>query len=204
MAKAPAKEKPPDINDQVREQLKGFLRSLWVIVPLILLGYAAYMILFATNPRRELKTVEQTLSAYSNFVGPFTARSGGRPNATVVRDWLSFFDQPSRQFFESNVEGLAFTLFQFNHDDYKNLSAVARREQAMVAVVSRPPLNGISRIREQRQGADGAVEVVGVGTSGDVRVRLVQQGDLWYIADLGGLRTAFEAEIEAQRRFRPQ
>jgi len=203
VAKAPDKTQP-NVNDQVREALKRFLRSLWIIVPVVLLAYTAYQIFFQSNPRRELKTVDATLAAYTQFVRDYTGAAGGRPNAVVVRDWLSFFDGPSREFFEENIDGLAFTLYQFQAEDFKALSASARREKAMVAVVSRAPLNGIARVIEQRPRNDGGFTIIAQGISGQQTLTMKKDGELWYIAELGGLRQVFAAEIEAQKSLRPK
>ncbi|MBI1291082.1 hypothetical protein GC173_07540 [bacterium] len=199
-------EAPPeqDINEVVRERLKGLVRSLWIIVPACLLAYAGYMLYFGTNPRKELRTVDQTLASYTSFVAPFSTRAGGRPNPKVVNDWLTFFDADSRRFFEDNVDGIAFTLFQFRPEEFKELSHASRREQAMIAVVSRPPMNGIARVIEQRPIGDGAVALQVMGISSEHRIQMKPGDYPWCIMELGGLRTQFLNEIEAQKSLRPK
>jgi hypothetical protein len=198
-----AKNQKPQAPDEASEAVRAFLikglKSLTLIIPLIILGYVLYMVFVGSDPRNQLKTVDETLIAYTSFVRPYTAGSGGRPNATVVRDWLTFFDRRSRDFFEENIDLIVFSRHQFEVDRFRNMSPAARREEAMRILLSRPPLNGFGAIRGQRSinATETAVEVA--GTAGEQRVVLRKEGEIWFITELGGLMLPLREELEVLR-----
>ncbi|CAN5188978.1 hypothetical protein BH09SUM1_BH09SUM1_06840 [soil metagenome] len=194
----PKKPAEPDINDAVRAKLAALFRLLWIVLPIVALIYVGYKF-YGAAPRRQLGTAEQTITAYTQFVGLYTADTG-RPSENAVSDFLDFFDKKSRDYFWDNYDTMARLRTQFEPDHYWALSKGEKSVEGMLFVISHPPLNGIASIKEQRStSADKTELLVQSATAGQRPITMEKSGDLWYIADFGGAREAMEKELSTIR-----
>ena len=176
---------PTDINEVVRQRLRAFVRSLLLIIPLIGLIVALYMAFGGSDPRKELKSVPLTLEDYSRFISSYIGVTPVHPDSFAINKFLGYFDAPSREFFDK-------------------MDKESRRAEAMLALVSRPPLNGFGAIRNQRHVNPTEVEiVVDTRSNTPVTIRLQQKGDLYYIKDFGGLKASLERELGSQGNTTP-
>lgn len=196
---ASAKKNIPeqDLNEVVRRDIKRGLRALLVIVPVIVLLWVLYLLFFGWDPRQEHKTVEQTISAYTELVRPYLGPTGARPNPVVVDEFRSFFDSESRQFFKEHADAMAKRRFQFEPAKFEALSSRERQVEAMLLLTNRPPLNGMAGILEKRILDDGRTEVLVATTGRQPRVVTFRpSGDTWVMENLGGLRSELQAEFQ--------
>jgi len=204
MAKMPQPSKPtaatpppPDINEQVRGGLKSFLRSLVIIIPLIALGWVAYMLVWGSNPRNQLATVDAFVNAYNGTASLYVGPNGGLPDSAALDEYLSFFDSQSREFFYDNAAAMAKRRLAFDQPAYDALSKGGRHAQAMIYLVNRAPLSGFSPPTQARQADGERTEiVVRARDSRDHRLVLEKARGTWYLTNLGGLQEALAKELE--------
>lgn len=166
-------------------------------LPVIALLYVTYMFFAGNNPRAGQRTVEETLAAYSQLIQQFGAAAGPPLTSKDAEEFLIYFDSVSVNYFHDNVRELARLR---NPNDPKALAEMSDSRiegEALLAVVGRPPLSGISRVLTQRPFGSGEVEVTAAGITGPTqyRIRMRQSGGTWVIADFGGLRQTLEREI---------
>jgi len=165
-------------------------------VPILGLLFVTYMFFAGVNPRAGQRTVEETLAAYTMLIQQYGAVAGPPLNSKDAKEFLIYFDSVSVNYFHDNVRELARLR---NPNDAKALVDLgdSRIEgEALLAVVGRPPLSGISRVLTQRPFGNGEVEVTVLDIAGGQhRMRLGKSGGSWAIADFGGLRQTLEREI---------
>lgn len=198
-------EEQQDINERVRGFLKGMLRNILILGLFALLGWVVYNTVLGTgDPRRELDSPEATLIAYTQFVQPYIGPSGARPSITQLSDFLSFFDQRSRDFFEENYGPIARLRYQFDEQSFNALSEDEKRVEAMRYAINLPPLSGIGSIVEQRTAPDGPILViVTTRQNTETLMKLEERGGLYYIQEFGGLRNQL-MDFSAPYRSEPQ
>ncbi len=193
-----------DINEVVRQRLRAFVRSLLLVIPLIGLIVALYMAFGGSDPRKELKSVPLTLEDYSRFISSYIGVTPVRPDNFAIDKFLGYFDETSRKFFDKNADTLAKQRLEFDKEAFDKMDKGSRRAEAMLALVSRPPLNGFGAIRNQRHVNPTEVEIiVDTRSNTPVTIRLQQKGDLYYIKDFGGLKASLERELGSQGNTTP-
>lgn len=164
----------------------------------VVLGYVLYMMFIGSNPRRELTTVEDTVTAYTQLARSFSGTNPNLPNPAVVGDFLSFFDSDSRDYFEENYGYMAQVRLELRPQDFNELTDAGRRGQAMIFLVNTPPLGGIARITAQRD-AGPARKELDVLAGQEHRVYMIQRDGMWYFQELGGVIPRIEERIAPLR-----
>jgi hypothetical protein len=194
MAKQPAPPSKPvssgdPASDAVRNALITIGRNVGILLLLVVLGYLGYMALWGSDPRRRMGDIESTIDAYNAFIQPYASPGGALPSANIVRDFLSFFDDDSRAFFEQNAEAMARDRLIVDPERFARLNRDGHRGEAMLFLAIRPPLAGIARILEKRPIDGNRTEVVVLDRS-NRQHRLVfrQTAGRWVMEDLGGIR----------------
>jgi len=162
--------------------------------------FIAYMIFFGSDPRNQLETPEETLAAYTNFSQGFVGNTQARPNDNDVKTFLEFFDGESRSFFEQNYEAIAALQFPVNPKNVNNLSDGRKRSEAVLQLISRPPLGGIGRVTQQRTLEDGALEITAISFGGgEATFAMEESMSNWYIRDFAGNLEELQQDVEAIR-----
>lgn len=183
---------------------RNFLKGLAWILPVFILGVFLYMLFIGSDERRRFTTPEETISGYTEFVNSYVGPGSRHPDFQTVKDWLTFFDSDSRDFFSENFSRIARMKYQFELDEFDGLSKQAQRNDAMAYLLNKIPLNGAVGIVEQRPVKDGVLDVVITNRSmGKSSFRMEKKGGLWYIKQLGGLLPVVTKEIEKFEKYNP-
>lgn len=199
---APPAATPPAEAPSAAESLRRFLRLGAIVLGIAVLGFILYMMFIGSDPRRSLKTPEEALNDYTNFVRGFVGPSAPSPDSTWVGRWLDYFDPATRDWFRSNKDHIARLQMQFDVEQYNRMTDAERGNQAMRYLVNVPPLNGIVSVQQRRnEGDDKAVVTVRTRTGQPADVTMVRRSGIWYITDLGGARARVESDIA---RFKPK
>lgn len=170
------------------EQLRATLRRvgswLMLLIPLGALGYIVLQLIAPADPA--LRRPETFLKSYSDFVMPYT--SGAAVNSTALDQWLEFFDESSRDFFEEHVPRMALRQL---YNDSQALGALSRDQQRIEAfrfVIQQAPLNG--KVVLQRAvgnpAGDGAMLNVTSGAR-EMTMHLVREGGQLRISRMSSL-----------------
>jgi hypothetical protein len=190
-----------DLNEKVRRSLSTLVRNVVLVVAIVALGWVLYMLFIGADPRRDFETIDQTLVGYTEFVRPYVGQGAGRPSITALDDFLSFFDSNSRDFFRNNADALARMQYQFQQDQFSQLSSDEIKVTAMQNLINRDPLSGMGRIIAQHPVGDTDFRVTVLGRNGRrYEVPMTKQGGVWVMQYMGGLQSTIEQNI---RNFTP-
>lgn len=190
-----AVEKPGAV-EQVRGSAVALMRNLFILALVVGLGWAAYMVFWGSDPRRQITTPEDTLRAYTEWVRPFVGPGSSRPSITQLEHFFSFIDGPSRDFFREHAQEIARRQYQFRENEFQNLSRDAIRVEALNNIINRAPLSGFGQILGREDLDDGSVRLtVMTRDNREVTVNMTTSRGLWYIADLGSVREQLEQEL---------
>lgn len=193
-----AVQKVTNDSQGFRSGVKKLWRAITIVVPIVILIVSIYMIAGGGDPRRKLKTPPETLNAYTQFIRSYIGPMAVQPDRMAVGQFLDFFDDDSRSFFDKNYETLARERFQFEPEQFKNLSTDSKRAEAMLNLAAREPLSGFGAIKTSRNPKPDQVEiVVDTRTDKPVTVMLEKRGSIYFIKDFAGLKPALEKELSA-------
>lgn len=172
-----------------------------VALGVLALLFVLYMVFFGSDERRQLDSPEAVLRTYTDFLTGYADPASPLPDTTIVQTWLSFFDEPSRRFFEENAEDLAWLALRVEPQTYEALSANGRRSHAMKFVLRYPPLGGVATIDGQRNLEGGGAEILVTSRTGQqATIPMVPGGGTWYIQDFMGVRARIEQDLESVDR----
>lgn len=188
-----------DAGEALGRAVRNGIRNLMIVVVAIGVVYAMFHVFFGEDPARAaLRTPEETIAAYTAFVSPYISPNAPTPTTPMMEAWLSFFDRDSRKFFEDNRRQISKLKLSRDPEAWAALDDHGQRITAMSYVYSLPPLSGIARINEQRPGEGGRLEIVVTDRQGRQRsMPMVKDGDLFYFAELGGLKDHISQEVVA-------
>ncbi len=187
-----------------KERLQQGAKKTWGVLIWVGLAGAAvfvlYMLFIGGDPRRQYTTPEETLRGYTDIVQPYAVRGGIRPDRASVGTFLEFFDSESRDYFRENAPYMAALRLQFDEERFEAMSTQARRAEAMLYLLSRPPLDGFALVEDSEELEDGRVRLTVRTTRNTPHTLTMRRSTgLWYMEDMGGAREAIERDIGSIR-----
>ena len=182
------KEEPVDsTSERVRALLIKLLKNILLLAGVVGLLYVGWSMIYRADPRQNHETVEQTVEAYTQLVQGFLASGAVLPTPSDVNYFLTFFDRPSRDFFEQNFEPLARKKLVLTPERFDQLGRDGRRGEAMLFIINYPPLNGILRVPEMRPASNNRQETVVIDRNQrSHRVTFVQSAGRWEMENFAG------------------
>ncbi len=190
---------------ETAKKTAGGLKTILVwTVPVLALLFSVFMI-FKGESVSGSESPEKLMDTYSLFVRPYLTPSQATPENIHIDQWLDYFDEASRTWFERNVDKLSYYPLQNNPAEWYDYTSAQKRSHAMKYVLTIGPLKGgtVETANMMEEGYAANVVVRSGGLSSQFRMRRTQEG--WKIEDLMGQRLTLEEQLKDIRipRSRP-
>ncbi|MGF1572703.1 MAG: hypothetical protein ACFCU1_06485 [Sumerlaeia bacterium] len=156
---------------------KSAINAAFWFLSIVILGFLAYSMLSPKGPSTNSNSPEGFLESYTEFVRPYLAPSTTVPNTANVEFFLSYFDADSNQFFEENVDKLAYlyylTLNQNDAEPWPQITSGLRRGYAMKTMIGFGPLRGATVQGKTTEGNDAVLTLLSTGQTFEVSLEKI-------------------------------
>lgn len=174
--------------------LKALL--LWV-VPIAVAIIALYFIIAGGRAPAEVRSPDATIATYTESVQMYVPPANRSPSEDAISTWLAFFDGPSRQWFNENVDKLSFVMNQSQPQVWKDWSSSQRRTEAMRFLLTQPPLGGVVKVVSiHKDEGRGTAQVEARAGTGQHSFSMVEKDGRWQFQDMMGRKAQISQIIQ--------
>jgi hypothetical protein len=172
---------------------------LIVVTLLVVVGISAFL-LFSPKGRApgvQGDTPDAMIRGYSTYVRPLAPPSTTSPTQLHVREWLEYFDRPSRQWFHDNAAKLSFQGARRDAETWKGWNRDRREIEAMKYVLSQSPFRGgvVNNMRTDDANNRAVIELKSLDQTHTLP--LVKESGGWRFAQMMGQQERLDQTLAA-------
>lgn len=174
-------------------------KALTWIVPIGALVVAVYFLVRPAETDQQLGRPEVFYKTYTQLNVDYTPASGRKASRTVLRELTEKFAKTDREWFEDNVDFLAYMGFNQLRDPFLAADPDQRANAAFRFILQHGPteLTTVQKVEMSKDGQKATLHVS--GRSRSFLVPIVSEGKTWKISGAWGIPQKYASELSKFR-----